>query len=92
MISTHTTQAFGIATATRSAWLGVALLRKPLDPGAGPSGIRFKLPLIGRLRSLAAKAGFASTMALLLRRQVPLPRALELCAAGMSGASRMPLA
>lgn len=66
--------------------VGVAALRKPLDPGAGPRGIRYQLPFIGRLRSYAAKAGFASTMALLLRRQVPLPQALELCAAGCDGA------
>ena len=57
------------------------LIRKPLDAGAGPRGLRFRLPLIGRLHALAAKAGFASMLALLIRRGIPLPRSLELCAA-----------
>lgn len=61
----------------------IASLRKPLDPGAGPRGLRYRLPFLGLLRSHAAKAGFASTMALLLRRRMPLPHALELCAAGV---------
>lgn len=65
---------------------GVTALRKPLDPGAGPRGMRYRLPVFGRLRSYAAKAGFASTMALLLRRQLPLPQALELAAASCDGA------
>ncbi len=59
-----------------------AALRKPLDPGSGPRGVRYRVPFVGRMRGYAAKAGFASTMALLLRRGLPLPRALELCAAG----------
>lgn len=66
--------------------LAVAIVRRPVDPGAGPRGVLFRVPFIGRLRSYAAKAGFASTMALLLRREIPLPRALELCASGCDSA------
>ncbi|MCR9247682.1 MAG: type II secretion system F family protein [bacterium] len=64
---------------------GVTLLRKPLDPGSGPRGWRYRLPLFGRLHGHAAKAGFATTLALLLRRELPLPRALALCAASSDG-------
>lgn len=65
--------------------MGIAMLRKPIDPAAGPSGWRYKVPFLGRLRSYAARAGFAGTMALLLKRQLPLPQALELCAASCDG-------
>lgn len=64
---------------------GAAFLRRPLAPSDGPNGWRYRLPLLGRLRSYAARAGFASTMALLLRRQLPLAQALELCAASVDG-------
>jgi len=57
----------------------VAWLRKPVD--WQPRDVWFRLPVIGRLRLYAAKAGFASTLALLLRRELPLPRALWLTAA-----------
>jgi type II secretory pathway component PulF len=63
------------------AVLGLAWLRSPLDPGSGLSGIGYRLPLIGRLRLYAAKASFASTLALLARRHLPLPKALALAAA-----------
>lgn len=63
------------------AVLAFAWLRSPLDPGSGLNGIGYRLPLIGRLRLYAAKASFASTMALLARRQLPLPKALSLAAA-----------
>lgn len=83
--TTFVLTSFGLLTLLAMICFGVAALRKPLDPGAGPNGLRFRLPLIGRLRSYAAKAGFASTMALLLRRRLPLPQALELCAASCDG-------
>ncbi len=54
--------------------------RGPLD-GAAVGGLGFKLPILGRLRLYRAKASFASTMALLLKRGLPLPNALELAAA-----------
>ncbi|MFK7740525.1 MAG: type II secretion system F family protein [Planctomycetota bacterium] len=75
----------GLLTLLALVVIGYAALRKPIEPAAGPRGIRYQLPLIGRLRSYAAKAGFASTMALLLRRQLPLPQALDLCAATCDG-------
>ncbi len=56
-----------------------AWLRRPLD-AAGPAGLRYRLPVLGRLHADAAVAGFAATAALLLRRRMPLERALALCA------------
>ncbi|MBK8976340.1 MAG: type II secretion system F family protein [Planctomycetes bacterium] len=76
-------QTWGGAAIVALAILGVVaftFLRRPLDEGVGPRSIGYKLPLIGRLRTYAAKASFASTMALLLRRAIPLPRALALTA------------
>jgi general secretion pathway protein F len=55
--------------------------RGPLDAGAGPRGVLFKIPLVGRMRTYAAKAGFASTMAMLIRRRLPLGESLDLAAA-----------
>ncbi len=60
--------------------LGFAVLRRPLD-GSGPNTVLFRLPVFGRLRAYAAKASFASTLALLARRKLPLPRMLSLAAA-----------
>ena len=57
--------------------LFVAWVQSPLDAGRG---LGFRLPVIGPLRNHAAKASFASTMALLMRRNVPLPAALTLAA------------
>ena len=62
------------------------LLRRPLDEGVVPRSLGYRLPLIGRLRTYAAKAQFAATMALLLRRAVPLPKALQLTAAASDDA------
>jgi type IV pilus assembly protein PilC len=53
------------------AWRG-----SPFAPGRG---LRF--PVIGPLREARARATFATTLAMLLRRRVPLPKALELSAA-----------
>lgn len=82
-------QAWSGAMVVGLALLGVlafALLRRPLDEGVGPAGLAYKLPLIGHLRTYAAKATFASTMAMLLRRSIPLPRALQLTAAATDNA------
>ena len=63
------------------AMWGGAWLRRPLDGCSSPRGLGYRLPLFGRLRCYGAKARFAGTMALLLRHDVPLDRALVLCAA-----------
>ena len=63
-----------------------ALLRRPLDEGVGPQGLRYRIPLFGRLRTYASKASFAATLALLVRRSTPLPRALRLTAAATDDA------
>ena len=57
-----------------------AFLRRPIDEGVGPRGITYRLPLIGRMRVYATKASFAATLALLMRRAMPLPKALRLTA------------
>lgn len=59
---------------------GYAMLRRPLDEGVGPRSLAFRLPLLGRMRLYASKAGFAATLALLLRRRTPLPKALRITA------------
>lgn len=58
-----------------------AWFRHPLDGSVGPRGFGFRFPCVGRLRTFAAKAGFASTMAMLIKRQMPLPESLRLAAA-----------
>ena len=72
--------AVALAVVAAVVTVAVAFLRRPLD-ASGPRGLLYRLPVLGRLRSDAARAGFAATMALLLRRQLPLDRALGLCAA-----------
>lgn len=64
-----------LATAVLTLW------GRPLDGAVGPRSWRLRLPLWGSLRLLAAKATFARTLGLLLRRSMPLPQALELTAA-----------
>ncbi len=71
----------GVLALALFAAIGFAWLRSPLDAGAGLDALGYRLPLIGRLRLFAAKASFASTMALLARRGMPLPKALALAAA-----------
>lgn len=41
-------------------------------------GVGFRFPVLGRIRLLGARSSLASTLALLLRRGVPLPTALQL--------------
>jgi type II secretory pathway component PulF len=57
-------------------------LRSPL---AGEGGLR--IPVIGPLRLEAARSHTASTLALLLRREIPLPAALDLTAATIESRS-----
>lgn len=59
-----------------SAWV-----RNPLDGGAGKRGLRFRLPFLGKLSGYAAKSGFATTLAMLIERGLPLPHSLQLAAA-----------
>lgn len=61
-------------------------LRKPIDEGRSPRTFGFTLPLIGAMRLYAAKASFSATLALLLRRHLPLPKALRLTAAATDDA------
>jgi type II secretory pathway component PulF len=51
--------------------------RNPLNLGAR----RLPLPFVERLRKDALRASFSSTLAVLLRRQLPLPKAFALAAA-----------
>ena len=67
--------------------LAYAYLRKPMDEGRSPRTFGFTIPLIGRMRLYAAKASFSATLALLLRRRLPLPRALRLTAAATDDAA-----
>jgi general secretion pathway protein F len=55
------------------------------SPMAGEGGLR--IPVIGPLRLEAARGAMASTLALLLRRDVPLPKALDLTAATIESRS-----
>lgn len=54
-------------------------VRAPLDGGGARA---FAFPVLGRLRLYAAKSSFAATLAILLRRDVPLPNALSMAAEG----------
>jgi general secretion pathway protein F len=55
-------------------------LRNPMDGAASGGAARYRVPVLGRLRYDADVAALASTLALLVRRRVPLPRALDLAA------------
>ena len=72
--------ALGLLALICIVMFGLAALRRPLD-GSGPNSLMFRLPVFGRLRAYAQKASFASTLALLARRKLPLPRMLSLAAA-----------
>ena len=54
-------------------------VRAPLESGGSRA---FAMPVLGRLRLYAAQSSFAATLALLLRRDVPLPSALAMAAEG----------
>src|SRR5207245_10214159 len=58
-----------------------AFLRNPVDGSSGPLRLGFRWPVIGPIRLYAALAQNAATIALLLRRGLPLGRALDLTAA-----------
>jgi len=66
---------------------GLAVLGAFFAIAVGPFGGRWRMrmPIYGRLREDAERAGFAGTLALLLRREVPLAAALELSASSMAG-------
>jgi type II secretory pathway component PulF len=58
--------------------VGAFLAAWAKNPGALGGGFRF--PVVGRLRLASARASLASTLAMLLRRKLPLPQALDLAA------------
>lgn len=55
--------------------------RNPMEGGQRPRRLALRLPVIGNLRGLALRAHFASTLGMLLSRQVSLVHALQLSAA-----------
>jgi general secretion pathway protein F len=72
-------------------WMGLVLvlalvtvvftrLRDPMDGAASGGATRYRFPVLGRVRYHADLAAFTSTLALLVRRRMPLPRALDLAA------------
>lgn len=78
-----------IATITGVALLALLLvagaittfLRRPLEASRLGSRFALRVPVLGRVRLLAAQVGVSSTLALLVRRGVPLHRAADLAAA-----------
>lgn len=66
---------------TAASLAGLVWRRRAVPSRSLPGGITYRLPVIGQLRLYAAKASFASTMALLARRNLPLRKALELATA-----------
>lgn len=67
------------AIALAALW-AFARLRRPLDGARGVASLAYRWPVLGRLRLYAALASLTATISLLLRRRVPLPRALDLAA------------
>jgi type II secretory pathway component PulF len=55
-------------------------LRNPMDGAKSGAAARYRFPILGRLRYDADVASLAGTLALLVRRRMPLPRALDLAA------------
>jgi len=76
----------GVLGLAAAALLLFAALRRPLD-GVGPRGLLFRMPVLGRLRSYCARASFAATLALLARRNLPLPQMLALAAGTANNAA-----
>ena len=66
--------------ASMAALAFVACVRGPLEASGAARSFALKIPVLGRLRLLAGLASLASTLALLVRRGVPLTRALDLTA------------
>lgn len=57
-----------------------ARFRRPHDGATGVTSARFRTPILGRIRLYAEMSSLAATLALLVRRGVPAPRAFELAA------------
>lgn len=68
----------GIAVFATTRW------RRPVDGVAAGRTAAFRMPLLGPIRLYAASAEFCATLALLVRRRMPLDQALELTAAATS--------
>jgi type II secretory pathway component PulF len=68
----------GIAVLVTTKW------RRPVDGVTIGRATAFRLPFLGPIRLYAANAEFCSTLALLVRRKIPLDQALDLTAAATS--------
>ena len=67
--------------------LGLSYLRDPVDGIRLPVGVWMRLPVVGPLRLNASLMSLSATLAILLRRGLPLDRALDLAAAAADGPS-----
>jgi type IV pilus assembly protein PilC len=67
--------------------LAVSWILDPVDGVRAPLGLGMRLPILGTLRLNASLATLAATLAALLRRGMPLDRALDLAAAAAEGAA-----
>jgi type II secretory pathway component PulF len=77
------------AVAAAAVLLVLAFLRSPLEGSWMSMGLPARFPVLGPLRLQASLATFAATVAMLVRRGLPLHRALDLAgAAADSGAVR----
>lgn len=70
----------GMMLVAAVAAVAFTFLRNPMDGARSGGAARYRIPVLGRLRYDADVASLASTLALLVRRRVPLPRALDLAA------------
>jgi type IV pilus assembly protein PilC len=67
--------------------LGVCWVHDPIDGVRARLGLSLRMPVIGNLRLNASLGLLAATLAALLRRGMPLDRALDLVAAAADGAA-----
>lgn len=67
--------------------LGICYLRDPIDGISAPLGVWMRLPVVGTLRLNASLSSLAAILAALVRRGMPLDRALDLAAAAADGAT-----
>ncbi len=67
--------------------LGLSYVQDPIDGIRAPLGLWMRLPIVGKLRLNAALATLTATLAALVRKGMPLDRALDLAAAAADGAT-----
>ncbi len=77
--------ALGVLTALLVVTAALVLRRRPLDGAAAAPRWALRLPVVGRIRSYGALATHFATLAALVRREVPLPEALDLAVATQAG-------